>query len=110
MQIVGSGDQVQFAKRSNGTTEQNNYDTGGPSGWFHMAMAWDDTDLKAYFNGVKVVSVSDTGWTDTSLDTNNVRIGSLNSSQTGAFDGNIMHYAVYDTMLSGPQIGVLGRL
>jgi hypothetical protein len=107
-----SANNVSWQRQANGSTQGFN-ESQTPTGWFSMGMTWSETDdeLKMYYNGdLRDTDSSIASWTDTTLQSNTVALGSQqNTSGVEVMDGWLQHFAVWDTPLSEAQMSMIGR-
>jgi hypothetical protein len=87
-----------------------NIDTGGPTGWFHVAATWDRAtdEYKVFFNGIQSGSTQ-TGigqWTG-SLSSTDCAIGAASTVPNSGWNGNIAHVAAWNTVLTPEEILLL---
>jgi len=72
--------------------------------WSHIALVWDGSKYKIYFNGYSKTLVSADGG-HVPLRTNKaIRIGHMGASASARFDGDISHFAIWSESLTDAQV------
>ena len=100
----GSGD-AQKIRFDHSGSQQNSTGTLTSLKWYHLAVTYDEVNVKIYIDGVLDSTVADT----TALQTNaaKVVIGSDNWSTPQYASGELFQWGVWDTALSGTDIADL---
>ena len=93
-----------------GTNNVIDYSTSieGDGNWHHIAMTWDNNDLKGYLDGTEVATGTMSGTWAGTIDT--VHIGRYTVSSTSYWLGNIDEVALWDSALSATAISSIRNL
>lgn len=111
IQRNGVNNQLDFFYIAGGTTKQVTATVGPGTGWFHVAMTFDKTGdaMKAYVSGAQSGSTQTAlGTWSGALDSGQTNLGCRNNAVPDQpWSGNLAHWAIWSTPLSGAQIATL---